>query len=267
MRKIFFALVFLGFYSLLMAQQALNNDAVIKLVKAGLSEDLIVSTINGSPGTYDTSADALIALKKAGASDKVVAALVAKNAAPPASVQPGAPAEARDPDDPASPHDPGVYLLTTTRDGGRKMVFIDRMGSGREKSHGRSMMAEIPGPHAAVRTTVDKPIFYMYFPSNVSLSDVENISSPSQFSLLALEEKKDHRETAVSHVGWWHVTVGTEEKKSSLFESERVRPYAYKITPNVSMKPGEYAFIATTSVAGSARGAMVVIYDFGVDAK
>ena len=29
------------------AQQAMNNDSVIKLVKAGLSDDLIVTTING----------------------------------------------------------------------------------------------------------------------------------------------------------------------------------------------------------------------------
>ena len=72
MRKTLLAVIFLGFYSLLVAQQAFNNDAVIKLVKAGLSEDLIVSTINGSPGSYDTSADGLIALKKAGASDEVL---------------------------------------------------------------------------------------------------------------------------------------------------------------------------------------------------
>jgi hypothetical protein len=75
---------------MLAAQQALNNDAVIKLAKAGLSEDLIVSTINTQPGTYDTSADGLIALKGAGVSDKVVAAIVAKAAggAPAARVPP-----------------------------------------------------------------------------------------------------------------------------------------------------------------------------------
>lgn len=267
MRKSLFAVVFLGFYSLLVAQQALNNNDVIKLVKAGLSEGLIISTINSSPGAYDTSADALIALKKAGVSDKVVAAIVTKNAAPSTPGQEGVPAEVRDPDDPASPHDPGVYLLTIAPDGRRKMTFIDRMGSGREKSHFRTMRAEIPGPRATVRTTEEKPVFYMYFPSTVNLSDVGSISSPTQFSLLSLEQKQDHRETAISHVGWWHVTVGTEEKKSSLFASERVRPYVYKVTPNSSLKPGEYAFIATTSVAGSAKGATVVIYDFGVDAR
>jgi hypothetical protein len=71
----------------LAAQQTLNNEAVIKLMKAGLSDDLIVSTINSSPGSYDTSADGLIALKKAAVSDKVVAAIATKNAAPSASAQ------------------------------------------------------------------------------------------------------------------------------------------------------------------------------------
>jgi hypothetical protein len=81
-RKFILAVILLTICPLLVAQQALNNDSVIKLVKAGLSDDLIVSTINGSPGAYDTSADGIIALKTAGVSDKVVAAIVAKAFAP-----------------------------------------------------------------------------------------------------------------------------------------------------------------------------------------
>ena len=89
MRRSIIALVFLAFCPLLVAQQALNNDAVIKLVKVGLSDDLIVSTINSQAGTYDTSTDGLIALKAAGVSDKVVAAIMAKSAAPaPAALAP-----------------------------------------------------------------------------------------------------------------------------------------------------------------------------------
>ncbi len=78
MRKGFLAILFLASCSLLVAQQSLNNDAVIKLVKAGLSDELIISTINSQPGTYDTSPDGLIALKKADVSDTVVAAIVKK---------------------------------------------------------------------------------------------------------------------------------------------------------------------------------------------
>lgn len=79
-----FAVVFLS--SALAAQQLLNNDSVIKLVKAGLSDDVIVSTINASAGSYDISPDGLIALKSAGASDRVISAVVNRaSAAPPAS--------------------------------------------------------------------------------------------------------------------------------------------------------------------------------------
>ena len=96
------AVLFFTSCSLLVAQQSLNDDAVTKMVNGGLSDELIIATINLRPGTYDTSADGLIALKKANVSDKVVAAIVKKasgvtqavslpDAIPPA----GAPIEAR----------------------------------------------------------------------------------------------------------------------------------------------------------------------------
>lgn len=60
------------------SQQTLNNESVIKLAKAGLSDDLIVATVNASSGTYDTSENGLIALKTAGVSDKIISVIVAK---------------------------------------------------------------------------------------------------------------------------------------------------------------------------------------------
>ena len=64
---------------LVLAQQAMNNDSVEKMIKAGLSDDTIAAAISSSPGGYDTSADALIALKRAGASDKVISAILIKS--------------------------------------------------------------------------------------------------------------------------------------------------------------------------------------------
>jgi hypothetical protein len=92
-RKSLFAIFFLIFCLAVTAQQAMNNDSIVKMVKAGLSDDLIVSTINASAGAYNTSADGIIALKTAGVSDKVVAAVVAKASAPavPAVTPPPAP--------------------------------------------------------------------------------------------------------------------------------------------------------------------------------
>ena len=89
MRKSFLALVVLAFCPVLVAQQALNNDAIIKLVKAGMSDDFIISTISTQPGSYDASTDAIIALKNAGASDRVMSAIVQKVAgSAPATVPP-----------------------------------------------------------------------------------------------------------------------------------------------------------------------------------
>lgn len=172
MRNIVFAFVLVVFAPLLIAQQAMNNDSVIKLCKAGLSDDLIVSTITASPGNYDTSADGLIALKAAGASDKVVAAIVSKASAPVVAVAANPPVQAAtDPDDPMTPHDPGVYLMTTGHDGKSKMLFIDRAGAGNEKTSGvlthaftygivkAKMKAELPGPRATVRSQDARPVF------------------------------------------------------------------------------------------------------------
>jgi hypothetical protein len=78
MRKYILAIVFLAICPVLIAQQALNNDAVIKMVKTGQTDDQIISAINSSPGTYSTSVSALTALNSAGVSSKVIAAMMHK---------------------------------------------------------------------------------------------------------------------------------------------------------------------------------------------
>lgn len=61
-----------------LAQQELNNDSLIKMVKAGLSPEIVVATVNSQPGHFDLSADGLIALKKAGVSDQIISAVIAR---------------------------------------------------------------------------------------------------------------------------------------------------------------------------------------------
>jgi hypothetical protein len=61
------------------AQERINNDTILKLVKAGIGEDIIVGMVNQQLGKYALSADDMIALKKAGVSDKVIAAMVVRN--------------------------------------------------------------------------------------------------------------------------------------------------------------------------------------------
>src|SRR5262249_3971972 len=56
----------------------LTNEDVISFKKAGLRDDLIISTINSGPAMFKTDAADLVALKKAGVSDALIAAMLKK---------------------------------------------------------------------------------------------------------------------------------------------------------------------------------------------
>jgi hypothetical protein len=66
----------------LCAEVVLTNDTVLKLFKAGIGEDSIVGMVNQQPGIYDLSTDDLVALKKAGVTQKIIAAMLVRNGAP-----------------------------------------------------------------------------------------------------------------------------------------------------------------------------------------
>jgi hypothetical protein len=73
------------------AGQPLTNDSIVKLVKAGLGEDEIISIINTQPGGYLAGADDIMALKTAGVSGKIIAAMVNKMASGPSAAPVAAP--------------------------------------------------------------------------------------------------------------------------------------------------------------------------------
>ena len=56
---------------------SLDNDTIVRMANAGIGDDLLIQTIRLQPGHYDTSPDALIALKQAGLSDRVLSTLQA----------------------------------------------------------------------------------------------------------------------------------------------------------------------------------------------
>jgi hypothetical protein len=91
-------------YPVLRAQKTFNNDSVIKMVQMGFSETMIVDAIDRNPGTYDTSIDALIALKKAGINNNEIQAMMRKETAPAASTTPAPPQSV-----------PAAHLVATTQ--------------------------------------------------------------------------------------------------------------------------------------------------------
>jgi hypothetical protein len=55
---------------------AMSNKDVIKMWKAGLGEDTIIAAMQKESAEYDTGADALIELKSAGVSDRVIQRMI-----------------------------------------------------------------------------------------------------------------------------------------------------------------------------------------------
>lgn len=126
------------------AQIAFNNDAVIKMVKAGITEDLILATISSQAGAYDTSADGLIALKAAGVSDKILAAIIQKSSGTPApsatnsSATPSAAASAADHTQQAEPQPAALTPKTE-----RPRVFLSSASKGSNRNADRDQSMEM----------------------------------------------------------------------------------------------------------------------------
>jgi len=81
----------------------LSNEDVVKLIRAGLSEDVVISKIKTSATRFDLSTDALIQLRKVGLSNAVLTAMMSSGATPPVAPTTG-------PGSPDWPESYGVFL-------------------------------------------------------------------------------------------------------------------------------------------------------------
>jgi hypothetical protein len=136
--------------------KSLTADQVVAMVKAGLSEDVIVARLRREEKAFDLSPDDLIRLKAAGVSDEIVKTMLDPKAPFPPPVAPSQPVVVApnpggpgvvaisgsanpsgatplpgtnprvDPNDPTQPHDSGIYLLSKNRDGLPQMILLDR---------------------------------------------------------------------------------------------------------------------------------------------
>lgn len=295
-------------------------DDVVAMVGAGLSDDVVIAKLRKEGKVFDLNTEELIRLKKANVSDAVMQAMLDPRAeiksaplrtapgvqpiavssagvpiisgvraagASGATPAPGTEAKG-DPNDPLTPHDSGIYLVTKDRDGKPQMVVLERASYQGAKSDGvfTSVMTHgivkaktkeaINGPRAAIRVTEPSPVFYFYFDDKQAglgktYFGVGNLSNPNQFSLLKLEVTKTSRESTVGKFSVWGSSSGTDAKAVIPFMSERLRPGLYKVTVD-GLKSGEYCFVASSNMGiqspyGAVANMTTDIFDFGVSVE
>lgn len=259
MRKCVFALLILVVCPFLVAQQAMNNDAVIKLVKAGLSDDVIVSTINASPGTYDTSTNGLIALKTAGVSDKVIAAIVVRAAAPPAPAVASSPAPAAT-GRPAGIDDVGVYYrdkngawtalmpeVVNFKTGGvMKNIASAGMVKGDVNGH-------LVGKQAKI-SLIFPVVLAVYVPEGTDITE---------YQLLRLRVNESSREFRSVTGGVLHVSGGAT-RDSMDFQPEKIAPRVYKISLQAGLGKGEYGLLPPGAVGTANMGSSGKMYTVSI---
>jgi hypothetical protein len=258
MHKSAIAFLLLALCPLVVAQQAMNNDAVIKMVKAGLSDEVVVATVNSAPGAYGTSADDLIALKQAGVSDRVIAAIIAKSAgpvAPPASAAPAAAAML-----PPGSTDVGVYYkdkngawislmpeIVNFKTGGvMKSIATGGVVKGDLNGH-------IAGKQAKIALTFPVALA-VFLPEGTDITE---------YQLLHLRENGNAREFRSVTGGVFHVSGGAT-RDSRDYQPKKLASRVYQITLEAGMGKGEYGLLPPGAYGSSNLGSSGKIYAVSV---
>jgi hypothetical protein len=238
------------------AQETLTNQGVVEMVRAGLSERVIIAKIRTSPTRFDTSTDGLIALKKSGVSEKIIEAIMSPSASPPAAAPPPPSAPtgsvAMVPPGAGMRPRPTVFLVV----GGKEVEIMAASGEVQRNRtpYSRSTELVIGGNKAKNRTVDRQPVFVIN-------------SEPGEMPLVRLDPGKNDRNLKIgsgSRTPYAGSTSTRGIRSEDLVEvsAERDSRGFYRIKPRAPLAPGEYGFLVTR---GNVPNAGSTIYDFGVD--
>jgi len=263
------------------AAETLTNSSVVALVNAGLGNEAVIAKIKATDGKYDLGTDDLIALKTAGVPGDVIAAMIAG----PAKAAPVAAAMSLTDIDPMTPHPSGLYLI----DGpANRLDRIDPTVSNQAKTGGifgyaltggiasMSIKVAISGEAARVIAPSGAPAFYFFFDAsnpqtaNITSSwaagSAQTVSSPSEFTLIKLMEKKGRREARVGSMNIGGAKTGVMDHDRIPFDYQMVREGVYKVTVKQPLEAGQYGFIYALSGGGTGGAMTARIFDFAVPA-
>jgi hypothetical protein len=202
------------------------------MATAGLSDDLILQTINTQPGQYATDADSLVDLKNEGVSERIIAAMMNKSRRQLTSA-PEKPVDLSDVNEigvyykdrkgkwtmiePEIVHiKSGGFIKSTVTNG---IIKQDRNGrlNGRES-----------------KLTLQRPIeVLIYVPEGVSASE---------YDLLRFRINSNNREFRVLTGGVFHSTGGADRDEVK-FTPVKTAPRTYQFTIDRTVAGGEYGIL------------------------
>ncbi|HEV2178222.1 MAG TPA: hypothetical protein VGW33_13635 [Terriglobia bacterium] len=218
------------------ASEDITNDRVIQMAKMGLDDDIIIAKIKTSHTKFALADEDLVALKKAGVSAKVIAAMLESNVLTNARVK-------------VDGNLVELHTLGQTKTGGRlgsDLTF--HIKSVKEKAY-------LQGQHAAVISSTKPKI-------EVELPPSDTIDS---YILVKMNGKGDRRELEVGSVG---TAVGAKQGVRAedvvKTSAESLGGRRYMMTTQNPLKSGEYILYVVGS-ADFTKGIFGKGYDFTVE--
>lgn len=215
----------------------LGNADVAKLIGAGMPEEIVLKVIASSETAFDTSPEALIALKSAGASSAVLSAVVGVN------VPSKAPASQAAATSPATVTKPVVVST-----GGAEIALNYTTPTARMKQRafgygGSAAYAILPGVRAANRLDSNQPTFLVTIPEQ---------ANPNSYILLVSMEVRKNGVRELKIGGGTMMSVNSDMDEDAVHAVTITKAAAqtagpgfvtYQVQPAEPLVPGEYALI------------------------
>jgi hypothetical protein len=239
-------------------EATLTNEEVIQLVRLGLGEEVLVAKIKQAPRVdFRLDTAGLVALKNAGISDKVMAAMLDRSSAKPSDAAPmmagpfgGSSAQAASTD---------VMLRTSEGDLPLSAIRGDL-------SHTWAYVATLtfldyPGVRARNRATDRQP----------SILVASNEDPIGRLYLANLDPDKGDNTRSLK-MGkarmFGSKQISTPDNDWTIpFQAEEIQRGAWKLTPTSALKPGEYGLWVRPgwSFPAFVAGDQGALFDFGID--
>ena len=229
-----------------------DNDTILRMKQAGLGDDLLVQTIQLQPGRYDTSPDALIELKKAGLSDRVISAMQVHGTglkqraesdvreSPVRSAPPFQPVAAPEPSSPAVGVDE-IGLYYRDKDGTWVPLKSERVqfrSGGWVKS---TLTHNIVKEDLNGRLDQERSPLVLH-PGAEILIYTPPGTQAEEYDLLRLREKTHAREFRVKTGGVLHSETGSERDEIE-FHPHKISAQMYTFTVPKDIEKGEYGVL------------------------
>jgi hypothetical protein len=278
MKKLYFLPLLIFVCSFINAQtkiDTITNEKVIKLSKLGLQPAVLINKIKTSYTIFDTGSDALISLSDNGVSPDVINVMINIQSQAQSEI-----ANQKDINDPLTSRAPGIYyynpkntekpirrvdptVASSLKSGGFGSALASAYIGGMANSNVKSSIA---GPHSRLQIDDTNPTFYFYFDNN-SKQNSDNwffaaATSPNEFILLKLTEKKSNRETVIGTENGYGSSSGSSNKAVQPYTYEDLGNGVFKLTLTKPLKPGEYCFQYASSTPSNFNNNKV--FDFGI---